>query len=385
MAVAPTDEDEVAWLRVEVVRLRLLVERLTAANQDQARSIAELTGAEPGTAPSVACVYWLYAPTKWGLKSWRHIAMRLRSFVSVFGALGAHEVTPLVWERFVAHERTRTTRLGGPPCDITLNMTLVTVKSMLLWAVRHGMIKRNPLEGVRLAKVKPHRETSISPADLETVLRGAEDELTDGRVSLGDDDGQMCALFTAFALCKFEGMMRFEEVRNMVRGRLATLPDGRGEYSLYGAETKSGQPRTVVFPIRTMEALAAVRPVDGCPYVFASARSGRRLSDGTIRYWFRRVHKRTGIDALAAPGERRVRPHDYRASGATAADLAGARATAIQAALGHASLKTTQKYLRSHKLADRHQVADAVELATGQRKPAQRAGRKRREKLATNR
>ncbi len=79
------------------------------------------------------------------------------------------------------------------------------------------------------------------------------------------------------------------------------------------------------------------------------------------------------MDSLAAPGEKQIRPHDLRASGASTADEHGARATAIRDAMGHSRLKATETYLRSAQAANARAATDVMAAAI--RRPALRAPR----------
>jgi len=177
-------------------------------------------------------------------------------------------------------------------------------------------------------------------------------------------------------------MMRHTEARLLVRSRIT--PDG--VYELRGSETKGKRPRVVALTPRTLEAIAAVHPVDGSPYVFANPETGKPFSSVTMGKWFRRAAKMAGINALATPEDRRVVIHDLRASGATTADLAGARPQAIKVALGHASLNTTQRYLRSARINDAREIGELMARVTDRRGPRPAPQRtKKRTKLETNR
>lgn len=377
MSAAPVDDEheELLWLRAEWLRQRLTIEQLTATNRDQARTIAELTGAEPGAAPSLACVYWLYAPTRWDDRCWPGIVSRIRAAVDDMPELPANELTPLAWEQHRARRKQQISRLGRPVADETIAQSFVQVRAMLKWAVRHGVLRRNPLDGVRAPPVSRTRETSITPLDLDALLARADD-ISDGRMAQGDDDGQRCARLTAFLLLVFDSMMRHQEARLLVRSRIT--PDG--VYELRGSETKGKRPRVVALTPRTLEAIAAVHVVDDSPYLFANPETGRPFSSVTIGKWFRRARDLAGLNALAAPADRRLVIHDLRASGATTADLAGARPQAIKVALGHASLTTTQRYLRSSRISDAREVGAIMAAATrrGPRPPRRRGPKQSR-------
>lgn len=307
----------------------------------------------------MACVYWLYAPTRWHGKSWAKERQCLLPFVTAMAEVPANLVTPLAWDQHREQRKTQVNRVGGYSCDHTLNIELGYAKTMLNWAVSRDMIKRNALLPAKRVKTKSQRETAISAADVDRLLEVADD-IVDERLVAGDDDGQRAALLRAFVLCCFDSFLRFNESRRLRRDRIGP----GGAVQLLGSETKSGRPRTVVLTPRTLEAIAAVRPVAGLPYIFVSTASPALIGENTLRGWFRRACEKAGLDRFVAPKDRRLRVHDLRASGASTADLAGARPVAIQAALGHASLATSERYLRNSKGIDAQQIAEVMIKAT---------------------
>lgn len=370
---------ECSYLRAELARRDeqiaardAQIASLTRTAEDQAHSIAELTGAEPGAAPSVACVYWLYAPTRWHGKSWKKERSRLMPFVSAMAEMPANLVTPLVWDQHRERRKTAITRTGTHVCDHTLNIELGYAKTMLSWAVSRDMIRRNALLAAKRVKTKSQRETALSAAEVDRLLDIADD-IVDERLCPGDDDGQRAALLRAFVLCCFDSMLRFNEARLLRRDRIGP----GGVVGLLASETKSERPRSIVLTPRTLDALAAIRSIDGLPYFFVSTVSASVIGENTLRGWFRRACEKAGLDRFVVPRDKQLRVHDLRASGATVADQAGARPKAIQDALGHASIATTARYIRSGRDANAQQIADVMVKATaGARRGPKRARKK---------
>ena len=352
-------------LRRELEEARLQVVQLTQIAKDQARAIAELTEECPPWAPSVAILYWLYAPTREADPNYRHLWARLVPTVNALGDLPAMKLTPLVWDTHRASRRkTALGRYGEPIKEATLNMELVRIKEMLGWAVRNKFLKYNPISAARPVKTVNNRETWLVPDQVERLLAAADD-VTDKRSDEGNDDGFRSKVLRAFTLACHDSMLRYNEARNLRRDRIRA--DGRVE--LAGAETKGRKRRTIFLTPRTLEAIAAL-PVHG-PYVFADADG--QLHERRIRRWFRRCCVVAGVDVYAAPGEMQIRPHDLRASGATTADEHGARAKAIQDAMGHSQFSTTAPYLRSEKSSNARTVATVIISATEPRRGAKRA------------
>ncbi len=167
----------------------------------------------------------------------------------------------------------------------------------------------------------------------------------------------------AFILLCCDSMMRFNETRKLRRDRIR---DAIAELSARGTKSKKG--RFLGLTPRTVLAVDAVPPVIGTPYIFANPSTRRLYSESTIRDWFSVVCHASGIHALAADGERVV-IHTLRHSGASAADAAGASARAIQDALGHAFLATTERYLHRHRREGARGLADLMARHAAQKSP----------------
>jgi integrase len=330
--------NEVLRLRAELADARLKIDLLTLTVRDQAKALAELTDECPPWAPSVACVYWLYSETRRSDACWYNIWKALRPLVDDVGDLPAAKLRPLVWERHRARRRA-----SGRACDSTLNVALGRVKEMLDWAVAGNVLRFNPLAAARGVKAKNRRDTALLLGDVDSLVAACK-LVKDGRRTR--DDGLRRRVLEAFVLALHDSMLRFDEARMLLRQRIGA--DGRVE--LVG---KGGKRRVVFLTARTLRAIAAL-PVDPSGYVFAE--DGRVLHERRLHYWWTKLRKVSGIDRSAVPGEHVV-PHVLRASGATNADEAGARATAIRDALGHSRLATTEIYLRSAQAENARSVA----------------------------
>jgi integrase len=362
-------------LRVELEDARNQIAKLTAIARDQAKALAELTDESPPWAPTLATVYWRYGPTRWAEPVWPKAWERLHPTVDALGDLPAIKLTPEVWGVHRAQRRLVPSRLGTPLKDSTLNLELGRAKEMLDWAVNSKLIKYNPLKSAKAVPTVQRRETRLPPDDLERLLAAADD-VVDERLPEGDDDGYRALVLKAFTLCCFDSMLRTNEALNLQHNRIRD--DGRTEVA--SRQSKNKRARVVFLTPRTLEAIAKV-PRDPEAPQFVFARKGLRLNNKAVGDWFRRCAKKAGVDSLAAPGDDRVVPRDLRASGATAADEAGARATAVRDTLGHAHLATTEIYLRSEKEESARLVASAIIAATtrkgprSSRMPARRVGK----------
>jgi integrase len=353
---------ELQGARAEIVRLNAVV-------SDQAKTLATLTDDDSPASPSLAIVYWLWSLKRGGEKSWRCIWNRITPLISDLGSLPAQRLTSTLWDQHRARRRSQMTARGTPPCEWTLNIELSRAKEMLNWAVAGGLIKFNRLAAATAMPAVSQRETKLPSIDIDLLLH-VSDEVTDGRLIEGDDDGQKAAVLQAFILACFDSMLRFNEARHLRRDRIGA----DGVVELLASETKSKRQRVVVLTPRTLEAIKRVWSVPGNPHVFVNTRTGELIGENNIRCWFRRACTIAGVDVKAAPGDRRIRIHDLRASGATVADMQGARASAIKTALGHSKMATTEKYLRSEATDNAHEIASVMNEASASR---HRPGRKR--------
>jgi integrase len=356
-------------LRATTAEYERRIRLLDATISDQAKALAAVTDELPPFAPSLAILYWIYGPTRWGEKNWDVVWNRLVPLIDELGDLPAMKLSPVVWATHRAKRKLTLTRTGEPIKDSTLNLELGRAKELLNWAVANGYIKFNPLSGAKAVKTKTSRETWLPLPDVERLLVAADD-VVDRRLPEGDDDGFRAKVLRAFILCWHDSMNRFMEPFGFRRDKIGE--DGRVE--LASLETKGGKRRVVFLTPRTLDAIADV-PVDpDSPYVFSQY--GQRLHPRRMHYWFRRCCELAGVDSLAAPGEHRITPHMLRASGASTADENGARATAIRDALGHSLLATTEIYLRSGQAENARSVAVVMTDAT----TSNRRGPKRRPK-----
>lgn len=335
--------------------------RLTSTVRDQAKTNAALVDECPSWAPSVAICYWKWSEARGGEKGWRQIWNCIRWLVADLGALPAPKLTAAAWDEHRARRRLHVTPRGGPPCEATLNLELVYAKAMLNFAVDREMIRRNPLERAKPVATISQRESRPTPGDIEKLLAAADD-VVNRRIRDGDDSGHRAKLLRAFVLCLFDSMVRFKEALNMKLGRI----ESDGTYELLASEVKGKRRRLFKLTPRTLEAIREIERRPGATWVFEGPfdhpgknRYGQ-ISEGAMRSWFYRACEISGIDARASERDGRIRPHDLRAGGATAADEGGARARALQRVLGHRSLRTTERYLRSDDVTDATDVCEVM-------------------------
>lgn len=204
---------------------------------------------------------------------------------------------------------------------------LSSVRGLLKFACREGLITENPAAAVRTPKQPRKLPRHLRPGEIEELIEAA-----DGAEPLELRDRAILELLYATGLRVGE-LVSLDWSDLDLEGRFLRVVG------------KGGKERMVPFGRMAAESLGAwfavwedVRKTaasDGEP-VFLN-NGGTRLSDRSIR----RILDRYTQDAAIAAG---VHPHTLRHTFATHLLEGGADLRSIQELLGHSSLSTTQKY-----------------------------------------
>jgi integrase len=126
--------------------------------------------------------------------------------------------------------------------------------------------------------------------------------------------------------------------------------------------SKSGKPRWIALSTSAMSLLDSIPKLAGCAHIFPSSITGRPCPS----LWFpwRRIRARAGLQD--------VRLHDLRHSFASFLVNEGVSLYVVQALLGHANARTTQRYahLASDTLSDATEIVDGIVAAQPRTVPA---------------
>jgi integrase len=126
--------------------------------------------------------------------------------------------------------------------------------------------------------------------------------------------------------------------------------------------SKSGKPRWIALSTSAMSLLDSIPKLAGCAHIFPSSITGRPCPS----LWFpwRRIRARAGLQD--------VRLHDLRHSFASFLVNEGVSLYVVQALLGHANARTTQRYahLASDTLSDATEIVDGIVAAQPRIVPA---------------
>lgn len=372
-ALARALEDGAAW--------RAMATQLQTVVAQQAEIIALLKGerapAQPAPAampPILVCdLFDRYKEARKHEHSWAVIEDKLDHLVRRLGGLPASELTRKKWEEHRIARRGEVMESGRSkgktPAESSLNEELAKAKTMLEWGEDNGYLSFNPLRKAKKSKTKGPRKTWLTEAQLQTFLGF---QRPDGR------DAQI--VMRAFILVDFDSGARFEEIRTLRRDRLRQREhtDDVGTTMRWVVdidETKNSKAHVIGLTQRTYEALTALDDVDGSPYFFARAATKRPWGRKTIGKWFRAACEDTGIDAVVANGELRLRIHDGRRSAATNAHNRGASLIEVQQMLNHSSPAVTAQYVQLNE-ANAAKMARLMEAGIereNQRKPPRRS------------
>jgi len=284
--------------------------------------------------------YMAYKATLGRGRAWQMERNLLRPFVVAFWRRPASSLGPRDWEAHRRARRRQPTRLGRPPCELTLNLELKAAKRMV-----------PTLRDCRPVKTRTRRESWFTADQVQALIAAA--------ASLRWEHQQRA--FAALATVMGDTGLRISEALGLRWDRI-TL---RGTASVLG---KGAKTRVIGF---TPRALAVMSRLDRHtnPHVFVNWRTGKAWNASTVRAWFRAAIEVAGLEGVKADGDLALVPHCLRHSFASIADERGAPAQWIQTALGHAHASTTAVYLH------RNAADAALRMAAimGDRKPPRRS------------
>lgn len=280
-------------------------------------------------------------------RSWRLERVRLEPFVRLAGDRFADEITPDVWSDLRAIRMYEASpRTGRRVSATTLDTELIRAKQMYAWATVSGLLTVNPLATAQGSGARTARETWLTWEQVEKLLLASWEN----------------PFLYAWVLVSVSTGLRISETLTLRHDRIG----GDGQVTINSVQTKSKRKRIVALSSRAMAAVAELPRHWTAPWVFWG-KSGKPVHPSTVELWFRRAVERSGLDAVCAPGDKRLRCHDLRHTHASLADAAGIGLKALRDQLGHADSRTTERYMH------REQADRALEIAAAMdRRPAKK-------------
>jgi integrase len=216
----------------------------------------------------------------------------------------------------------------------TSNRVVMILRYMYNLAARWKVpgVPRNPTSGIELGQ-EAHRNRFLTRAEAQRLV----DAIT-------VDENRTAA--NAILLLMLTGARRNE------------VTQAKWEHVLWNERkllvplSKSGKPRWIALSTSAMSLLDSIPKPGGCDHIFPSPITGRPCPS----LWFpwRRIRARAGLQD--------VRLHDLRHSFASFLVNEGVSLYVVQALLGHANARTTQRYahLASDTLTDATEIVDGI-------------------------
>lgn len=290
---------------------------------------------------------------------WKKSEYRVAPLREHFGNLTAVKITIRDWDAYVIARLAGKLRPGRSISPITINFELDLLRGMLNWSIDRGMLQANPLARVKLFKVKVHSQAPLREEDLEVVISKSPNLVTSVFIVVGMDTG----------LRRNENLeLRWTDI-NFDTG-VIHVRNGKG-----------GKERDVICTRRALEFLRLL-PRERSRDVYANPETGVHYDSATINDWVRQAVVASGIEAGY---DAKIRTHGLRHGHATNSIERGIDLRAVQEQLGHASLATTEKYLRSrvdHRLAMREKFEAGILVHGTARRGPQRAPVKKSERIS---
>ena len=226
--------------------------------------------------------------------------------------------------------------LHGRNDAVTIGRKLSSLRAFFRLAVRRRVIAASPVAALRGPKRARRLPTFLGKEDVGRLL----DAAPGGRDADPLREAQASALFEIL----YGAGLRVSEACNLDLGDVE--PDGPGgivkvrqgkgrKDRFVPLGSKAWQALHDYLPLRARRLVARARVAGDTTALFVSAR-GRRLDPRVVRRMLARRERATGVAA--------VPPHALRHTFATHLLGEGADLRSIQEMLGHASLRTTQRY-----------------------------------------
>lgn len=205
---------------------------------------------------------------------------------------------------------------------------LAAARSFFSFLLKHGVIKHNPAELIKMPVTPSNLPTSLTVDQAFAVV-----ETGDEKTFQGSRDKAILEILYSTGL-------RVSETTSLDLASISFSPE------MVKVTGKGRKERVVPFGAKALEALNTYLPlraallekkkIDKEQALFIN-RTGTRLTPRSIQRLVKRRRLETGLD-------RKATPHTMRHSMATHLLEGGADLRSIQELLGHSSLSTTQKY-----------------------------------------
>jgi len=261
------------------------------------------------------------------------LVARLLGYASIevapWSALSARVIT-LVREHLLAFKRS----------PATVNQTITALKGVVREAWSIGLATDHTMLTMRLVKkVRGSRDPAgraLSESECARIFDSCDAEKESAYCALGKRDAAFFALGLGLGLRRAEIVT--VKIVDLNASDRTLLVRGKGN-----VERRMPVPAAVW---ERLEAWLAVRGLEGSPYIITHAmnpRAGRALTRFTSTSIVKSRLKKAGVAYFSC--------HDLRRTYATSLYQIGHDILTVKEGLGHASVTTTQKYIRNDKAA----------------------------------
>jgi len=200
----------------------------------------------------------------------------------------------------------------GEVKSATVNRELACLKHLLAWATKRGFLLANPLIGYEKLKEELYARERATAEMIEAVL------------------SKLPPLFEPVYTLIWQTAARRGEVLDLQHPQV----DRKNRIIEFTRRTKSGKSRLVMITDRAMEAINAIPPLPGCPYVFYNPETGTRWTDC----------RKPWDMARKAAGYPWMTPKHLRPAFATDLSEMGLETHFVSELLGHSSVAVTEKF-----------------------------------------
>lgn len=231
---------------------------------------------------------------------------------------------------------------SGRFSSASINRLFSSVRSYMKFLLFMDILRKNPLDGMRLPKVQHKEENSVT-----------DDEIIKIFSKMKGKDIRTKRDIVIITLMTYNGLRR-SEIAGMNFGDIRKTMIGGDEYRTL--EIRGKGDKTRVRPLHPecwnsiydyLKASNRTKGKPGEPILMGNG--GERISTSTIYNTIRRLTRKAGI-------KRKLHPHMFRAKFASLALESGAPITSVQADMGHASIETTAIYDHAKRNVERSTV-----------------------------
>lgn len=247
--------------------------------------------------------------------SWKSDISRVNHLCKFFKGKKLNEICPFLVEQYKSERQKHKTRRKELVSNTTINRELEVLRKMFNIAVKNGWAVKNPASTTDVKKLRQENrvERFLQPYEEEILLSKCTSKYAHIKPII------ICALHTGMRRAEILNL-KWENIN--LRTRYITL-----------YKTKNGKERKI--PVsQTLLNIFKELNNNKSDYVFVNPKTGQNYTD--IKHSFKGVCKKAEVFKL--------RFHDLRHTAATRMVSSGIDLATVQDILGHADLKTTQRY-----------------------------------------